>query len=107
MERSSILTVGLDVHKDSIDIAAADTGPCGFVIYRNPATQGIACDVVATSLIPRRAADRAKTDRRDALMLARPPAALGRTHAGAGPGGRCAWVLQGRHHLKALTPRNS
>ena len=106
----SIQYVGLDVHKDSIDIATADegrngelrhvgqivgdlaaldkalrrllsrghrlhvvyeAGPCGFVIARHLANQGIDCVVVAPSSIPKRSGDRVKTDRRDALMLAR------------------------------------
>jgi transposase len=112
---ASILYVGLDVHKDSIDIALAEpgldsevrhlgqisgelgaldkslrrlisqgrrlhvvyeAGPCGYVIWRHLTAQGIACDVVAPSSIPRSSGERVKTDRRDAMKLAR----LARVH---------------------------
>ncbi len=110
MAKSSNLYVGMDVHKESIDIALAEdagrqevrhygsiggdlaaldqavrklqatrktlhfvyeAGPCGYVIYRHLAAKGLACVVVAPSMIPKRSGDRVKTDRRDAEMLAR------------------------------------
>ena len=48
-----------------------EAGPCGYGIQRRLATQGYECAVVAPSLIPKRAGDRIKTDRRDAASLAR------------------------------------
>lgn len=47
-----------------------EAGPCGFVIWRHLSAQGLACEVVAPSSIPKRSGDRVKTDRRDAIMLA-------------------------------------
>jgi transposase len=46
-------------------------GPCGFVIARRLKQLGIACVVVAPSLIPKQPGDKIKTDRRDAEKLAR------------------------------------
>jgi len=48
-----------------------EAGPCGYGIYRQIISLGHHCDVVAPSLIPRKAGDRIKTDRRDAMSLAR------------------------------------
>lgn len=48
-----------------------EAGPCGYGLYRELAAKGHDCVVVAPSLIPRKAGERLKTDRRDALMLAR------------------------------------
>lgn len=105
---TSITTyVGLDVHKESISIAAAregreaaralgripndpvrllkkldrlgsrsslrvcyEAGPTGYGLTRVLESAGIQCVVVAPSLVPRKAGDRVKTDRRDAAKLA-------------------------------------
>jgi transposase len=48
-----------------------EAGPCGYGIYRQLSDLGWDCQVVAPSLIPRKAGERVKTDRRDSLMLAR------------------------------------
>lgn len=108
--KDSIIFVGLDVHKDTIDIALAESagskevrhlgkingdlaaldkvvrklkskgtelrfayeaGPCGYDIHRHLTKQGLLCIVVAPSLIPKKSGDRIKTDRRDAISLAR------------------------------------
>jgi transposase len=107
---TTVLFVGLDVHKDSIAVAtcgpergdepvfvgpigtrecdidkmvrrlqsrasrlvfAYEAGPCGYVLYRKLTAMGLECLVVAPSRIPRKAGDRVKTDRRDAMQLAR------------------------------------
>ena len=44
---------------------------CGFVVWRHLMAPGTECEAAAPSWIPRRAGDRVKTDRRDALQLAR------------------------------------
>lgn len=105
----SITYVGLDVHKDTIVVALAETGlrgevrehgkiantptalkalsaklapgrelrfcyeagPCGYTIQRQLAGTGHDCAVVAPSLIPRKPGERIKTDRRDAINLAK------------------------------------
>lgn len=110
MKNSNTAFVGLDVHKNSIDIAIAEfgrdgevrhfgavggdldsfgkavrklrsrhsdlhfvyeAGPCGYEVYRYLKKQDLVCEVIAPSLIPKRPGDRIKTDRRDALQLAR------------------------------------
>ena len=51
--------------------AAYEAGPTGFVLYWLLASLGVRCDVVAPTLVPVKAGDRVKTDRRDAQKLAR------------------------------------
>src|SRR6201993_1816374 len=48
-----------------------EAGPCGYGIQRHLSARGHECVVVAPSLIPKRAGDRVKTDRRDAAGLAK------------------------------------
>ena len=47
-----------------------EAGPCGFELQRSLTAREIPCEVIAPALIPRRAGDRVKTDRRDAAQLA-------------------------------------
>ncbi len=110
MTQSNILFIGLDVHKESIEIAIAEdgiggevrhygkvggtlsaidkavrklvskdktlhfcyeAGPCGYELYRHLTSQGHICVVIAPSLIPKKPGDKVKTDKRDAIQLAR------------------------------------
>lgn len=48
-----------------------EAGPCGYGLHRQITALGHECVVVAPSLIPMKAGDRIKTDRRDAVMLAK------------------------------------
>ena len=48
-----------------------EAGPCGYGLHRFLTGCGHSCVVVAPSLIPMKAGDRVKTDRRDAMMLAK------------------------------------
>ena len=48
-----------------------EAGPCGYGIQRQVTAAGHACVVVAPSLIPRKPGERIKTDRRDAINLAK------------------------------------
>lgn len=105
---SSILWVGMDVHKDSITVAVFrgrepeplrvdriddddrklrryferlgrdgqpracyEASGAGYVLQRALAEWGIPCELAAPSLIPRRPGEHRKTDRRDAIKIAR------------------------------------
>src|SRR5215213_11131366 len=48
-----------------------EAGPTGYGLYRQIVSLGHACTVVAPSLIPRKPGVRVKTNRRDAISLAR------------------------------------
>jgi hypothetical protein len=48
-----------------------EAGPCGFVLQRHLAALGWRCEVIAPSSISRPPGERVKTDRRDAMKLAR------------------------------------
>lgn len=48
-----------------------EAGPCGYEVYRQLTKAGYDCTVIAPSLIPKKSGDRIKTDRRDAVSLAR------------------------------------
>lgn len=51
--------------------ACYEAGPTGFVLYWLLSSLGVRCEVVAPTLVPVKAGDRVKTDRRDAEKLAR------------------------------------
>ena len=48
-----------------------EAGPTGYVVYWQLTALDVACQVVAPTLVPVKSGDRVKTDRRDALKLAR------------------------------------
>src|SRR6184192_1588876 len=43
-----------------------EAGPTGYVLYRQLSALGVPCAVIAPTLVPVKAGDRVKTDRRDA-----------------------------------------
>jgi transposase len=51
--------------------ACYEAGPTGYVLYWQLTQLGVNCEVIAPSLVPTKAGDRVKTDRRDAEKLAR------------------------------------
>ena len=112
MNKHNILFIGLDTHKEFVEVAyiedqrgaqavhfgrissaktaivklakqfqskypqatlhfVYEAGPCGYWIYRLLTSLGHCCYVVAPSLIPKKPGDKIKTDKRDALKLAK------------------------------------
>ena len=57
--------------KTSKLVFAYEAGPCGYILHRDLTGQGFDCHVVAPSLIPKKPGDKVKTDRRNAVDLAR------------------------------------
>jgi len=51
-------------------VVCYEAGPTGYGLYRRLCEAGIECHVVAPSLVPAKAGNRVKTDRRDAVRLA-------------------------------------
>ena len=64
------LLTRLSTRAASVEICY-EAGPTGYGLYRQVTAAGFSCSVVAPSLIPMRAGDRVKTDRLDAMRLAR------------------------------------
>jgi transposase len=69
-DSASILRFVERLRRQGHVVCCYEAGPCGFELQRALSEQGISCDVIAPALIPRRAGDRIKTDRRDAGHLA-------------------------------------
>ena len=58
--------------RDNVELRVVyEAGPCGFVLCRHLRNKGFHCEVIAPSLIPKKASDHVKTNRRDADQLAR------------------------------------
>lgn len=57
--------------KASSVVFVYEAGPCGYGLQRQISRAGFTCHVCAPSLIPRKAGDRVKTDKRDAEKLVR------------------------------------
>jgi transposase len=48
-----------------------EAGPTGYALYWQLTELGVECEVIAPTLVPKKAGERVKTDRRDAVKLAR------------------------------------
>ena len=63
--------LGKLAHKYKTLHVCYEAGPTGYGLYRHIRALGHACDVIAPSLVPKRPGDHVKTNRRDAVTLAR------------------------------------
>jgi transposase len=68
---SQILKALSSVAAPEQTLVAYEAGPCGYGLARQLAVRGYRCEVIAVAKMPRRPGERVKTDRRDALALAR------------------------------------
>lgn len=59
------------LQKEYVPKVCYEAGPCGYTLYWQMLELGVHCEVIAPTLIPRKPGDRVKTDRRDAIKLAR------------------------------------
>ena len=69
-DNPTILRFIARVRRQGLVTSCYEAGPCGFELQRALTAAHIPCEVIAPALIPRRAGDRVKTDRRDAGQLA-------------------------------------
>ena len=70
--RTAIATLAVKLSRGGSELRFCyEAGPCGYGIQRQLTLAGHGCVVVAPSLIPRKPGDRVKTDRRDAVNLAK------------------------------------
>jgi transposase len=71
-ERAALARLGRQLRRKSGGevVCCYEAGLCGFTVQRQLQAAGVACQVIAPSLIPIRPGDRIKTDRRDARKLA-------------------------------------
>ena len=69
-EPTAVAHLGRRLKREESVYCVYEAGPCGYALQRQLTALGLACDVVAPSLIPVRPGERIKTDRRDARKLA-------------------------------------
>ena len=84
-----------------------EAGPCGYGLHRFLRGRGHACAVVAPSLIPIKAGDRIKTNRRDAVTLARLHRAGELTEVWVPPTKRCATSYEHAQQQQRFSPRRA